>query len=108
MPASQPRPDRIPEPQPENARQAVAMTRDDHQWRRAVLDINSTDGIKRNIDALWAAINRLAEFVDGDSTDTPAKASTDPKPYQAPKTQADYDRERQATQPVSPSPVHAA
>lgn len=91
MPATQPRPDRIPEPQPENARQAVAMTRDDHQWRRAVLDINSTDGIKRNIDALWAAINRLAGYIDGDRpSERPGDVSH--VPHERPQTEA----ERQA------------
>lgn len=55
-----------PEPQPETAKQAVAMVREDHRWVKAMPDINSTDGIKRNIEALWAAIDRLAAFVDGD------------------------------------------
>lgn len=63
----------LPDPQPENAKQAVLMVRDDHSWIEAKPDLNSTDGIKRNITALWAAIERLAAYVDGDKTDAPAK-----------------------------------
>lgn len=59
-------PNRIPEPQPQNAKQAVALVRDDHQWEDKPLDLTTTDGIKRNIEAMWAAINRLASYIDGD------------------------------------------
>lgn len=59
----------LPDPQPENAKQAVLMVRDDHNWIEARADLNSTDGIRRNITALWAAIDRLAAYVDGDKTD---------------------------------------
>lgn len=90
-PQTNDRPDRIPEPQPENARQAVAMVRDDHQWKPAVLDINSTDGIKRNIEALWAAIHRLAAYIDGDKAD----AKPAPRPV---------DLGRQPT-PTAPPPL---
>jgi len=79
----------IPDPQPENAKQAVAMVRDDHNWVEAKPDLNSTDGIKKNITALWAAIERLAAYIDGDSKKSPTA-----KPYQAPQTTAD----RQANQ----------
>lgn len=83
MPTPQPndRPDRIPEPKPENARQTVALVRDDHRWLDKPLDLNSTDGIKRNIEALWSAIHRLAGYIDGDKPDT--HRSPD-RPYQAP------------------------
>ncbi len=70
----------LPEPKPENAKQAVAMVRDDAKWVLAKPDINSTDGIKRNIEALWSAINRLAAYVDGDKPDAPAKVATTPAP----------------------------
>lgn len=55
----------IPAPQPENARQAIHLVRDDHAWLRRDLDLNTTDGIQRNIRALWAAVDRLAGYVDG-------------------------------------------
>lgn len=65
-------------PKPENAKQAVLMVKDDHNYVVSRPDITSTDGIKRNITALWAAIDRLAAYVDGDKPDAPAKAT--PKP----------------------------
>lgn len=84
------RPSELPDqPKPENAKQAVAMVRDDARWVLARPDLNSTDGIKRNIEALWAAINRLAEYVDGGSTQTPA--------YQAPKTQTERNGNHNTT-----------
>ncbi len=70
--ATEPKPVTLPDPKPENAKQAVLMVRDDAQWVLAKPDINSTDGIKRNIEALWSAINRLAAYVDGDKPDAPA------------------------------------
>lgn len=73
----------LPDPKPENAKQAVLMVRDDHNWVEAKPDLNSTDGIKKNITALWAAIDRLAAYVDGDKPDVPA---VKPQPYVAPKT----------------------
>ncbi len=71
-----------PEPKPESAQQAVAMVKDDHSWIAAPPDVNSTDGIKKNIAALWASINRLAAYVDGDKTDAPVKptATSEIKP----------------------------
>ena len=65
--ATEPKPVKLPDPKPENAKQAVLMVRDDHSWIEAKPDVNSTDGIKRNIEALWAAINRLAAYIDGDT-----------------------------------------
>lgn len=100
MPTPTNRPDRIPEPQPENARQAVAMTRDDHQWRRAVLDINSTDGIKRNIEALWAVVNRLAGYIDGPDP-SQRTDGVQPEPYQTPQTEADRQAKNQPTSPAA-------
>ncbi len=69
----------LPEHKPETAQQAIAMTRDDHNWAPNPPDVNSTDGIKRNITALWDAINRLAAYVDGDKTSPDA-----PKPHAQP------------------------
>lgn len=104
MPNPNQRPDRIPEPQPENARQAVMLVRDDHRWKEATLDLNSTDGIKRNIQALWAAVDRLAAFVDGDKPDTAStNQSVQAKPDQAPHVQTEFERNQQAAarnQPV--------
>ncbi len=76
----------LPDPQPENAKKAVAMVRDDAKWVLARPDLNSTDGIKRNIEALWSAITRLAEYVDGDSKNT---ADFQSKPYQTPKAETE-------------------
>lgn len=90
------KPDRIPEPQPENARQAVMLVRDDHRWKEATLDLNSTDGIKRNIQALWAAVDRLAGYVDG--TDTSQRTDgVQAEPYQTPQTKAERQANQQAT-----------
>ncbi len=78
--ATEPKPVTLPDPKPENAKQAVLMVRDDAQWVLAKPDINSTDGIKRNIEALWSAINRLAAYVDGDKPDAPyVKTEAAPK-----------------------------
>lgn len=98
----------LPDPQPENAKQAVLMVRDDHNWVEAKPDLNSTDGIKKNITALWAAINRLAAYVDGDKTGTPTspKQPVQAKPYQAPHVQTEFERNQQPadrTQFVNPS-----
>lgn len=79
-------PHAVPVPEPTSARQAVAMTRDDHNWVEAKPDLHSTDGIKKNITALWAAIERLAAYVDGDSQD-PA----------IPQTEADRQANGQST-----------
>lgn len=89
-------PVKLPDPKPENAKQAVLMTRDDHNWIEARPDLNSTDGIKRNITALWAAVERLAAYIDGDKTDTASpKQPVQTKPYQAPHAQADFERQQQ-------------
>lgn len=92
----------VPTPSPKNARQAVAITRDDHNWKLAKPDLNSTDGIKRNIEALWATIDRLAAYVDGDSQDP-----------NAPQDDADrqaYERSMARHQPttVAPAPTASA
>lgn len=55
----------LPTPEPATARQRVLMTRDDHAWKRAELDTSTTEGIRRNIEALWAAMRDLADYVDG-------------------------------------------
>jgi hypothetical protein len=49
------------------------MVKDDATWVQAKPDINSTDGIKKNITALWDGLHRLAAYVDGDKPDAPAK-----------------------------------
>lgn len=108
MPAIQQRPDRIPEPQPQNARQTVALVRDDHRWKDAPLDLNSTDGIKRNIEALWATINGLAAYVDGDR---PSERPSDvqPSPYQTPDRKSELERTTEPVKTVHQStPMHPA
>lgn len=67
----------LPDPQPENACQAVAMVRDDARWVSSKPDLNSTDGIKRNVEALWAAIDRLAAYIDNASPSRPANQHPD-------------------------------
>lgn len=78
---------KLPDPQPESAKQAVLMVRDDHNWIEAKPDLNSTDGIKKNITALWAAIDRLAAYVDGDKSDAPVKQ---PQPAYTPAPKTDF------------------
>ncbi len=73
------------DPKPTSAKQAVEMVREDAKWVASKPDLNSTDGIKRNIEALWAAIGRLAAYIDGDSP----KATKPASPvYQAPQPNA--------------------
>lgn len=64
--ATEPKPTGVPDPKPQSAQQAVAMVKEDANWVAAVPDLNSTDGIKKNITALWDAIHRLAAYIDGD------------------------------------------
>ncbi len=92
MATAEQKPVTLPDPQPENAKQAVLMVRDDHSWIEARPDLNSTDGIKRNITALWAAIERLAAYVDGDSKNA---SKVQPAPYKAPAAQTDFERQQQ-------------
>lgn len=67
----------VPAPAPRNAREAVILAKDDHAWARRDLDLHTTDGIQRNIRALWAAVDRLAGYVDGDH---PSENPDDMKP----------------------------
>ncbi len=94
MATTEQKPVTLPDPQPENAKQAVLMVRDDHNWIESRPDLNSTDGIKKNITALWAAIERLAAYVDGDSKDAPKVKAPE---YNAPPVQTEFERQQQTT-----------
>lgn len=50
------------------ANEVIASTRDDHNWRHDPLDVTSTGGIQRNIQALWSAVQALADHADGIAT----------------------------------------
>lgn len=54
-------------PAPATAKEALQFTMEDRNWKHDPIDLNSTDGIKRNIDALWASLKALADYVDGEA-----------------------------------------
>lgn len=91
-------PHAVPVAEPTSARQAVAMTRDDHNWVEAKPDLHSTGGIQKNITALWAAIERLAAYIDGDNTPDSPEQPVQDKAYQAPKVQTEFERNQQAAE----------
>lgn len=97
----------VPTPAPRNAKEAVALSRDDHAWARRELDLHSTDGIQRNIRALWAAIDRLAAYVDGDR---PSENPDDvqPAPDQAPQSAIDLNGPSHSVDTSRPSTGAAA
>jgi hypothetical protein len=78
------------------ANEVIAATRDDHNWRHDAttrLDITSTGGIQRNIQALWSAVQALADHADGIAT-----GQTDAAGY---PIKADSE----ADKPAVPAPV---
>lgn len=58
-----------------SANDALAGAYDDHEWTPAVLDTNTTEGIKNTLKAHAAAIQALANHIDGVKPDVPV----DPK-----------------------------
>jgi hypothetical protein len=56
--------------QPKTANEVLTATRDDHNWSRTEVDINTTGGIQRAIKAQWHAIQALADYIDGVATGT--------------------------------------
>lgn len=55
------------------ANDCLAEAYDDHKWTPTVLDTNSTEGIKLTLKAHAAAIQALADHMDGVSKDAPKK-----------------------------------
>lgn len=50
---------------PVTANESLALAYDDHAWTEAVIDDNTTPGIKRTLKAHAAAIQALADMIDG-------------------------------------------
>lgn len=50
---------------PASANSVLAECYDDHDWRPAVLDTNTTEGIRNTLKAHAAAIQALADQIDG-------------------------------------------
>lgn len=50
---------------PASANSVLAACYDDHDWRPAVLDTNTTEGIRNTLKAHAAAIQALADHIDG-------------------------------------------
>lgn len=55
--------------QTRSAREVLAATREDHNWKPDPIDLTSTGGIQRAITAQWHAIEALADYIDGKVTD---------------------------------------
>ena len=55
-------------PAPKSANEVLANLREDHDWKLDPADLTSTGGLQRNITALWAAVQALADYVDGVAT----------------------------------------
>lgn len=69
---------------PNSANSILAEAYDDHNWKPAVLDTNTTEGIKNTLKAQAAAIQALADRIDGIH-----KAYTKPnRPVSRPQTDA--------------------
>lgn len=62
------------------ANEALAAAYDDHNWKPAVLDTNTTEGIRNTLKAHAAALQALADHIDGVDKDEPKPA----KPYTSP------------------------
>lgn len=54
--------------QPKSANEVLASTREDHNWKHDPAELQSTGGIQRSITAQWAAIQALADYIDGLAT----------------------------------------
>ena len=55
------------------ANETLASIYDDHNWTPAVFDTNTTQGIQLTLKAQSAAIQALADHIDGVNKDEPAK-----------------------------------
>jgi hypothetical protein len=53
---------------PKSANEVLARLRDDHDWRHDPVNLTTTDGIKRAIEAQSHAIQAIADYVDGRAT----------------------------------------
>jgi hypothetical protein len=51
-----------------SANEVLHNTREDHNWKNDPVDITTTGGIQRAIVAQWAAIQALADYIDGVAT----------------------------------------
>ncbi len=60
------------------ANEALADSYEDHNWTKAVFDTNTTAGIQLTLKAQSAAIQALADHIDGVDKDAPVKP--EPKP----------------------------
>lgn len=56
-----------------SANEALAATYEDHEWTPAVLDTNTTEGIRNTLKAHGAAIQALADHMDGKDVTPDAK-----------------------------------
>lgn len=75
---------------PASANSVLAECYDDHDWRPAVLDTNTTEGIRNTLKAHAAAIQALADQIDGihkarlqrskPSMFAPGQGNTQPQP----------------------------
>lgn len=62
------------------ANEALDACYEDHKWEPAVFDTNTTEGIQRTLKAQSAAIQALADHIDGVDKDAPRE----PKPVMTP------------------------
>ncbi len=54
-----------PKAVPVTANESLALAYEDHAWTPAVIDANTTEGIKNTLKAHAAAIQALADHIDG-------------------------------------------
>ncbi len=47
------------------ANDALASVQEDHEFTHTPANLNTTDGIKQALDMHWAAIQALADLIDG-------------------------------------------
>lgn len=64
------------------ANEALVAVYDDHNWKPANIDVNTTPGIQAMLKAHTAAIQALADHIDGVTKDEPVK--DEPKPFVSP------------------------
>lgn len=50
---------------PKTANEVLARVDEDHNYRHEPIDMNTTGGVQKAIQRNWAAIQALADFVDG-------------------------------------------
>lgn len=54
--------------EPKTANEVLAAVREDQNWRHEEMNVHSTGGIQRNIEALWNSLQALADHIDGVAT----------------------------------------